>query len=789
MLVPATAETGPGEAFPCPKRRAPRHAATRSPLAAAGSAPVAVASGDKQAERRDEWVRWLAGHLKVDHGPLFAAAAAGHGPGVLDTMAQGAQGHLQGWARAAGRGAHNVLAGAQTAALDMKSDVTKVAGAAAHKDFRRSVAADETARARIRAGADKDSPAFVAGGIATHVLMDTAAAVALAAGGEVVLGAAGLGTAAAGAAASLGLGEAAAGVAARLAMGAVANAAGSGAVAAAQGGDGKAVLKSALVGGLSVGVGHAVGEAVNPVLNPAVKGAEAGAARVASKLGTLRRAGTAAVTGAATGGAVSAAAGDDPHDIVQNALFGGALGGVTALLHAGKPSGPPGGGRRGHRVAKTAPGVQDAPASPAPHGPATSASTRERPIPPERLPLEPHAPLSFPDDAAGAHEPPATSGGPAAEPGAAGGVSPGPASAGRPPGAPGRRPHKLTAKAEVIENKRGLGVMEWRDPDTGDTVFLKWAEPSEVANLDRMSKVKLPEGAVTRFAQPVSTDGLPDHVRRRMEEVRREGVAKGAPERTELMGVEALPPGRIANGLVRYGSGGSSDPAVGRRALGGNDAARNIAGFARDWAALNDNGVHHGDLRGNTLIHKDANGNVSFGVFDFEDEPREFLLEDHPHRGDVHHISTWVNELVRSEVLQGEEAAALRRELNALLDKDAPKMPLGGDGGGTPPPDDPGIPTARSLLLRTSVCGVQRNRRGIGGAGLRRRAAAPCRPVTVAPGLRGQPFPIRGTIAACHAALHCSLVDPAHVPPYEPGTPHRSHAAHERRPRRPDDRA
>jgi len=256
-------------------------------------------------------VQTFAGHLKHDASALFAGAAQ-------TIQHEG----------------HNALAGAETALLDMKSGVTKVGGALLHKDFRGSLAADEKSRQSIAAHADLHSLAFKAGNIATHVVVDTAATVAVAAGGELVLGGLGLGAAATGVAASLGLGEAGAVVAGRLAVGAAANAVGSGAVTAAQGGHVRDVLKSAAVGGLSAGMGHMVGEVVNPLAKAAAGRVAQAAPKLAGVSGHTIRVGAEAVSGAATGGLVSAATGDNQHDIVQNALFGGALSSVGAAIRA-----------------------------------------------------------------------------------------------------------------------------------------------------------------------------------------------------------------------------------------------------------------------------------------------------------------------------------------------------------------------------------------------------------------------------------------------------------------------
>ena len=281
--------------------------------------PAPVGLG-RRTEQHDGWIQTFAGHLKHDASALFASTA-----------------------QAAQQGGHNALAGAETALLDMKSGVTKVGGALLHKDVRGSLAADDKHRQSIAAGADTHSFAFKAGQIGTHVVVDTAATVALAAGGEFVLGAAGLGAAATGAAASVGLGEAGAAVAGRLAIGAVANAAGSGVVTAAQGGHVKDVLKSVAVGGLSVGMGRAVGEVMSPLARAAADRAALAVPKLAAASGKAVQVGAEAVSGAATGGLVSAATGGNRHDIVQNALFGGALSGVGAAIHArGTPEPGPG---------------------------------------------------------------------------------------------------------------------------------------------------------------------------------------------------------------------------------------------------------------------------------------------------------------------------------------------------------------------------------------------------------------------------------------------------------------
>ena len=302
------------------------------------AAPAPVGLG-RRTEHHDGWVQTFADHLKHDASALFARAA-----------------------QTAQHEGHNALAGAETALLDMKSGLTKVGGAVMHKDVRGSLAADDKHRQSIAAGADPNSLAFKAGNIGTHVVVDTVATVALAAGGEVVLGAAGLGAAATGAAATLGMGEVGAAVAGRLVVGAAANAVGSGAVTAAQGGGVKEVLKSAAVGGLSVGVGHAVGEVVNPLAKAATGRVAQAAPKLAGVSGAAVRVGAEAVSGAATGAGVSALTGDKPRDIAQNALFGGALSGASAVIHArGAP--------------KPTPGEQ----GPVPHHPAATPGTAGHP--------------------------------------------------------------------------------------------------------------------------------------------------------------------------------------------------------------------------------------------------------------------------------------------------------------------------------------------------------------------------------------------------------------------------
>ena len=307
-----------------------------------------------------------------------------------DNLKHDASALFAGAAQTAQHEGHNALAGAETALLDMKSGVTKLGGHLLHKDVAGSLAADDKHRQSIAAGADTHSLAFKAGNIGTHVVVDTIATVAVAAGGEFVLGAAGLGAAATGAAASLGMGEVAGGVAGRLAVGAVANAAGSGAVTAAQGGNVRDVLKSAAVGGLSVGVGHAVGEVVNPLAKAAAGQVAQAAPKLAGASGRAMRVGAEAVSGAATGAGVSALTGDKPQDILQSALFGGALSGAGAVIHArGAPKPVPGEqGPAPHHPAGT-PGTAGYPAAGAAHegvapasGSAGSSDPLTRPHPP-----------------------------------------------------------------------------------------------------------------------------------------------------------------------------------------------------------------------------------------------------------------------------------------------------------------------------------------------------------------------------------------------------------------------
>ena len=392
--VPAKGGATPAKVGPKPApraKKAPVQAASSPPPAAhvpvqaahPAAAPVHRTAGPvassssvglgRRTDQHDSWVQTFAGHLRHDASALFAGAA-----------------------QAVQHGGHNALAGAETALLDMKSGATKVGGALLHKDVRGSLAADDRHRRSIAAGADTHSFAFKAGQIGTHVVVDTAATVALAAGGEVVLGAAGLGAAATGAAASVGLGEVGAAVAGRLAVGAVANAAGSGAVTAAQGGNVREVLRSAAVGGLSVGVGHAVGEVVNPLAKAAAGRVAQAAPKLAGASGRAMRVGAEAVSGAATGAGVSALTGDKPQDVLQNALFGGALSSVGAAVHA-RGATRPGPGEQGpgpHHPATT-PDAVGHPAAGATHTGSGSGDALTRPHAPasEGGPVHGTAPL------------------------------------------------------------------------------------------------------------------------------------------------------------------------------------------------------------------------------------------------------------------------------------------------------------------------------------------------------------------------------------------------------------
>ena len=332
-MLAASAAHAPVRAAPKPGPQAtPPSAPTVHPATGPVATPVPVGPG-RRTEHHDDWIQTFAGNLKHDASALFGGAAAA-------AQSQG----------------HNALAGAETALLDMKSGVTKVGGALLHKDVRGSLASDDKHRQFIAAHADTHSLAFKAGQIGTHVVVDTAATVALAAGGEILLGAAGLGTAAAGAAASVGLGEAGAAVAGRLALGATANAVGSGVVTAAQGGHVKDVLKAVGVGGLSVGMGRAVGELVSPLARAAADRAALAAPKLAGASGKIVKVGAEVAGGAGTGALVSAATGGNRHDIVQNALFGGALSGVGAVIHArGTPE--PGPGEQGQITVPPAKGT------------------------------------------------------------------------------------------------------------------------------------------------------------------------------------------------------------------------------------------------------------------------------------------------------------------------------------------------------------------------------------------------------------------------------------------------
>ena len=291
---------------PASKAPAKHLVAPAGHAAAPAQAPgVQPAPGGKRTEHHDTWVRTLAGRLKHDVSALLA------GPALS-----------------------NARAGAETALVDIKAGVTKAGGQVLHKDVSKSLAADGKQRARIAAGADTHSFAFKAANVATHVVVDTAATVAVAAAAEPVLVAAGLEVGVAGMAATTGLRAQAAKVAGKLVMGATANAVGSGAVTGLEGGHAKDVLRAAAVGGLSVGVGHAVGEAVTPLSKAAAGRVARAAPKLSGASGKLVQVGSEAVTGAATGAGVSALAGDKPHDIAQNALFGGVLSSVSAVFHA-----------------------------------------------------------------------------------------------------------------------------------------------------------------------------------------------------------------------------------------------------------------------------------------------------------------------------------------------------------------------------------------------------------------------------------------------------------------------
>ena len=101
------------------------------------------------------------------------------------------------------------------------------------------------------------------------------------------------------------------------------------------------------MGGLSVGVGHAVGEVVNPLAKAAAGRVAQAAPKLAGASGRAMRVGAEAVSGAATGAGVSALTGDKPQDVLQNALFGGALSSVGAAVHA-RGATRPGPGEQGH---------------------------------------------------------------------------------------------------------------------------------------------------------------------------------------------------------------------------------------------------------------------------------------------------------------------------------------------------------------------------------------------------------------------------------------------------------
>ena len=369
----AGAKAGPQPIAP-PKIAAPKPAVPKTAAVAAG--------GGKRTAHHDNFVSFLAEHLSHDIGHMLvpaataavagptglvavaagarlaAAAHPGGGPGKLAQTAvhagpaaggaaagkpgapgapHDAAGAHHGPAQGLGHGLRSFGAGVASAFVDVNSGVTKVAGHVLHKDVSGALAANEALKQGIvqKTGADTRSRAFKGGNMAGHVAADTAATVALAAGGGAALGAMGVGAAATGAAAAtLGLGEAGAVMAGRLAVGTVANAVGSGVVTAAQGGSAKAIAKSVAVGGLAVGVGQVVGNAVSPLARAAAGRAAEAAPKLAAASGKAVQVGAEAVSGAATGGLVSAASGDKPRDIMQNMAFGGVLSAAGASVRA-----------------------------------------------------------------------------------------------------------------------------------------------------------------------------------------------------------------------------------------------------------------------------------------------------------------------------------------------------------------------------------------------------------------------------------------------------------------------
>jgi len=116
----------------------------------------------------------------------------------------------------------------------------------------------------------------------------------------------------------------------------------------------------------------------------------------------------------------------------------------------------------------------------------------------------------------------------------------------------------------------GKGVAAGRNLNTGGDAYSKRAQASGRDNAAKLATVKLPDGASTHVAEPLSTDGLPDHVRGHMDEAYSSVTAssESSGERTNLIGTEALPPGPTPNKLVRSGNN-PFDPAGAREALGG----------------------------------------------------------------------------------------------------------------------------------------------------------------------------------------------------------------------------
>lgn len=210
---------------------------------------------------------------------------------------------------------------------------------------------------------------------------------------------------------------------------------------------------------------------------------------------------------------------------------------------------------------------------------------------------------------------------------------------------------------ELTADLGNKGVWGWTDPDSGRTIYVKWGPSSEAARTQAAWDATLSPDSVTYRAGLVTQnlDDLPPHIRQHALANLPEGYA----DRSSLVVVEGVEAGP---GLFHVQGEppprGWLTPADSRAALGGDRAAENARQFVQDWFDLNRQGIHHNDLLSNVQIARDANGEVVFQVFDFEElSPSRGGLS--PQFSDLTHLETWVEGLQRNGVLTPEEAASI----------------------------------------------------------------------------------------------------------------------------------